>query len=628
MSLAELETLFREGQESDDNGPAYKTVATFAGLTQKKIWLKDGLTPMTDGHEIQAPFKDPYFYRLVEHELAHILFESNVTAKRLFIEQYIGATQSALVRNKLPLLDDDQHRALKTLLGTVVGLVEDARVESLWGLLYPGSYRLMQAMAKARIPSKLLSYAHRSLETYLIIAATGIAVVPGQFSKYEGVLKQALKMVEYRGFTATLVVSKWLITKLVDEALKPRERLKEQQKLAPVFAQQALGAPGAAPPPPGDDEDVPMQAPAPLTMADLQARRQALSKVLETGDNTLSTLSSIPGDWGEKKFPPGAHEISEAKRMVKAAMDLKPTKETMDEFLGRSEKKMRERVEEILEALGRQEEVDGWITKNALAKVNLKDVRGSSAVALSTEDNAAMNRLRSLFFRVLGRRKYTLHEAGTSIDVPAYIASKLSGFPEPCFRVDDPGRGFKVMVLLDRSSSMKGTKTDQAERACRIVSQALRFPFVEFHVWGFQSHNSALNLTRFDRATLSFTNKDSQVGGHTPLHIALRVATRFMTMGDEAKQIIIITDGWPSHSSAKGKWATKTLQRFVREEVRTARRIGMNVTGVVIGKDMSDEGLSFMLGPPTNWKRMDKHKLGAGLVQVVSSSFTKYLRAG
>lgn len=634
MSLAELESLYREGLERDDQGPAYKTVATFAGLTQKKIWLKDGATPMTDGHEIQAPFKDPYFYRLVEHELAHILFESNTTARSLFIARYIETTQESLQRNQLPLLDDDQRHALKSLLSTVVGLVEDARVESLWGMLYPGSYALMQDMAKSRIPSKLVQAAHRSLESFLIVSSTGIETPDGQFSKYEPPLKEALKKVERRGFTATLIVSKWLVTKLVNEALKPYEIHKAQKKLAPSLAQQVLSKQTAPLPASSNDGDVTSEneaAPSvlpPVSMADLQARRRALSEVLATGDNTLSTLISIPTDWSEKKFPPGAYETSEAKRMVKAAMELKPTDEAMATFLAHSEKKMAERVEEILEALGQQMEVDGWITKNALAKVNLRDVRGSSAVVLSAEDNAAMNRLRSLFFKVMCRKKWMLYEAGTAIDVGAYVGSRLSGQSEPCFRVDEPGRGFKVLVLLDRSSSMKGEKTEQAERACRVLSQALRFPFVDFHVWGFQSHNSALDLTRFDRATLAFSGKDSKVGGHTPLHIALRVAVRFMTMGDEAKQIIIITDGWPSHSNARGRWQTKTLRRFVREEVLTARRIGMNVTGVVIGNDMNDEGLSHMLGPPTNWKRMNKHALGAGLVQVVSSSFTKYLRNG
>ena len=119
--------------------------------------------------------------------------------------------------------------------------------------------------------------------------------------------------------------------------------------------------------------------------------------------------------------------------------------------------------------------------------------------------------------------------------------------------------------------------------------------------------------------------RSSGIASDLPILLSTVVA---MTMGDEAKQIIIITDGWPSHSNAKGKWQTKTLRRFVREEVLTARRIGMNVTGVVIGNDMNDEGLCHMLGPPTNWKRLDKHKLGDGLVQVVSSSFTKYLRNG
>ena len=47
---------------------AYKTVDTFAGITGKKLWLRDHPSARTDGHAIMVPFKSPQFYRLVEHE--------------------------------------------------------------------------------------------------------------------------------------------------------------------------------------------------------------------------------------------------------------------------------------------------------------------------------------------------------------------------------------------------------------------------------------------------------------------------------------------------------------------------------------------------------------------------------
>lgn len=649
MSLAELEQLYREGLSDNDQGPAHKTVATFAGLTEKKIWLKDGATPMTDGHEIQAPFRDAFFYRIVEHQLAHILFESNPVARRFFMSAFVESTRESLLKNNMPMLTEDEVPALKSLISTVVGLVEDARVESLWGMLYPGSYAQFPAMAKSRIPQKVAENAHRSLETFLIVSAAGIEPRKGNFSKYGPVLKEALKKVERRGFTATLLVSKWLLNQLVTEALPPREKdhQQKQQQAQQIskLAQQLLAkqegkaepdeaAEGKGPP---AEEKTDTEEPKPgsgMTMADVLARRRALAQVLSTGDNTLSTLTSITTDWSDEKYPPGTREIQQAERMVETAMGLKTSQEEMEIFLGHSEEKMRERVEQLQEALGQNQSADAesWLSLSGVPKPTFRDVRGPSISQLTSGDEAAVSRLRALFHRVMGKKRWSLADTGTTVDVSAYVAAKVAGQSEPCFRLDDPGRGFKVMVLLDRSNSMEGRKTLNAERACRVLSRALRFPFVDFHVWGFQSLNYGLDLTRFDRNTLQFTGRDSPVGGHTPLHFALQVVTRFMQAGDEMKQIFIITDGWPSHESSKGeKVSPLVLKRAVQREVRNARRLGMNVTSIVIGKDgkdLNDQGLHLMFGAPSNWKRMDEQALGTGLVKIVSSSFTKYLRNG
>lgn len=632
MAKVDLDALYEEGQrQGDDRISAYKTVATFAGLTKRQLWLKDGINAQTDGHEIFAPFKDPYFYRHVEHELAHILFESNATAKKLFVASYLATTVDSLSKNKLKPLDDDQLQALRDLVSTIVGVLEDARVESLWGLLYPGSYIGMREMHRHQI-SHLLKASHRSLESFLIVSATDSWIPQGPFSRYLPVFKEALSKVERRGFTATLAVSKWLVQKLVDEALRAHKRLPppDVKKLASELAQKALGKTGV--PPPSVFEETLPDVPLPNALSDAELRRQALDEITESGNNTLASLSIIPNDWDDQKLQPSEHEKTLAKVMVESALGMKVSDDaTLNDFLARSEAATTERVEQIREALGQRTEpdVDGWM-KDGLGKVALKDVKGSQSIVLAQSDRDAVQRLRTIFYRVLGRRKYTLQESGSAIDVPSYLEGMLTGQPVPCFTSEDRGRGFKVLVLLDRSSSMSGKKTDEAERACRVVSQALSFPFVDLHVWGFQSHNTALNLTRFDRQTMTFTTPQSKVGGNTPMHLALRVATRFMEAGSEAKQIILITDGWPSFTTEQGKLHPKALRGFVRAEVRHARRLGMNVTGVVIGKDksMDDAGLSSMFGPPANWKRMDSKHLGDGLVRIVSSSFTRYLRNG
>ena len=458
----------------------------------------------------------------------------------------------SLARNKLSPLNEDQASSLCELLNTVIGVLEDVRVESLWGLLYPGSFAIMQTMHRDHIRPQLKN-AHRTLASFLVIASTGIEIQPGEFDRYRPALEEAMRKVERRGFTATLIVSKWLVQKLVDEAVRRARGIRSDtsaQGAAQSLAQRVLGkqkAPvasadaqtdqkvagegeesegnilksdGKSDEPPSDFQPEPVSAGA-------GQRREALTDLVQR-EGTPSALVVRADDWKEPKYP-DREEDQQGKRMAKAALDAKTGDTEMEAFLAHSERKMAERVEELRVALTEQTEVDGWMTKNTFGKVNLKDIKAGHATSLEAHDLSTANRLRALFYRLLGRRKALLHDTGSAIDVMAYIEAMVSKQPVPCFTHEDRGRGFKVMVLIDRSSSMAGEKTREAERACKVLARALDFPFVDFHVWGFQSKKDGeLDLTRFDKRALAFSTKEARVEGNTPLHLALRVAAPIM----------------------------------------------------------------------------------------------------
>jgi hypothetical protein len=611
----DLDALYRKTLEENIRGAAYKTVATFAGLTRRRLWLKDGNSPRTDGHEIIAPFEHKYFYQIVEHELSHVLFQSNGLAKKLFIESYLAVIDDALKKANTIGLGGVQSQ-MAEFLNAVVGVLEDIRCESLWALLYPGSYELLQACHREEM-QKWKDRAHMSLGVYFTVVAAGIEPPPGRYSRFLPYLLEAMGKVKRRSFGATLAVSKWLVQHLVSEALREMRGLPPPPKGLP---QDPSGTPSA-------DHVVSVEP----VVADVTERFEGMKRLVAESD-TPSALFMRANDTELPKYP-RKEEAQHAKDLANfvARLNTNDAKQ-LEDYLTGSEAAMNDIVAEAREALGQQMEVDDWITKNAFGKVNLKDVPAAGNSALAPEDRDTVQKLRAVFFRVMGRRKYELHEQGSIIDVPAYIEARLTRQPVPCFQAEEKGRGFKVILLIDRSGSMAGAKTKQAERACRILAKALDFPFVEFHIWGFQSiHGSELDITRFDTKQKDFTfvSKNAIVSGNTPLHLALRVCNRFMEAGAEAKQIICLTDGFPTHVSKKGNaYGTKTLSGFVREEVRHARRLGMNVTGVLVGRDVGDDMLSFMFGPTTNWRRMPEKSFGDELVRLVSTSFVKYLRNG
>jgi len=616
----DLNSLYQRGREEDVRGAAYKTVATFAGLAQRKLWLKEGNFPSTDGHEILAPFKNPFFYRIVEHELAHILFQSSIEGKVAFIRLYVEQVKKSFALQG-QALEDHHADHLKELLSVIIGILEDARVESLWALLYPGSFIEMQAMHKHMV-LKFIGRAHLCPSTYLCVVSAKVEPPTGPYDYLRPAMEEALLKVERRGFAATLAVSKWLMQQFVSEIAQPRRAPQNPQTQS--LAAQALQrlknrtstTPEEAPPP--EDRAV---------LKDAGARSRAFEKLLEVM-GCPSALYSWRDDVKPTKYP--TKEEREKGQKVADFVSTLDTKDAgkLEEFLASSGTKMAEVVERAMKTLGQQMEHDGWISKNAYGKVNLKDVGVRKSEMPALEDRGSVQRLRSVFYRVLGRRRYTLHDSGSEIDVSAYIEGLVSRQSVPCFRTEQSGRGFKALVLLDRSGSMGGAKSEQAERACRTLEASLLFPFVDFHVWGFQSLKMGeIDISRFRPGRLNFSSDEAKVAGATPLHLALRVAVRFMEQGNEAKHLILITDGAPTHATRTiNRFSTQSLLTHARSEIRHARRSGMSVTGIIIGDEMKDSQLSFMLGAPANWRRMKTERLGEGLVQIVASSFTKYLR--
>ena len=183
---------------------------------------------------------------------------------------------------------------------------------------------------------------------------------------------------------------------------------------------------------------------------------------------------------------------------------------------------------------------------------------------------------------------------------------------------------------------MRGSRIEQAERATRMLVEALDFPFVEIDIWGFQSlEDGEVTLTRFSPLLETFHTTKSEVEGSTPLHIALKVSIRELLEGSDAKQLIILTDGAPMYAGANHRLiAESQLRQFVREQVLLARRRGINVTTLLVGDraedgkihfDVSRKNTQFMFGSERYWKYVDQNRLGEDMVHAVSASFLAYL---
>lgn len=583
---------------------AYKTVETFSGITQRKLWLKhdENGPARTDGHCITVDMNDENMYLLVEHELSHILFKSDSVAKAKFVATYSQLVVS-FAKEQGQTVDVD---AVCDLVDLTLNIVEDRRVDSLWGLLYSGSAALQRKRHRDTTQAYALQ-CHSSYLLYFVCVEGGATIQPGPMDAYRSLFETVLKRVEYRGFLVSLVLAKWLITELIAEIVR--------QTLVP-------------PSTPGSKDD-PKDT---VSSGSAEERVAALVEVLK--------CCSVPADLRAEKddVRPSTYKErgadSNAKRLVDTALRINLSDSVVvEDLLATTQREMEGIVARAKTAVRPPTDRDDWLRKDSMAKVVFHDVKKADsrkkAPLLSLGDQEIIRKLRSIFSRVTGKRRARLEDCGLEVDVQALIERRISGNPSPVFRQETRGHGFETIVLLDRSSSMDGPRTTQAERACRLLGRALKFPFVTTSVWGFQSlEPGQVDIVRYDPSAEVHTSPVCKVDGSTPLHKAIQLATRFLEHGSAFKHLFILTDGEPRYFLKGDKRvSTAQLRVWVRDEVRHARSRGIHVTCLMIGTRVSSADLGRMFGSSAFWKKGTDASFDLDLINLVSGSFVNFLKS-
>lgn len=273
-------------------------------------------------------------------------------------------------------------------------------------------------------------------------------------------------------------------------------------------------------------------------------------------------------------------------------------------------------------------------------------------VELSRKDLDAMERTRGVFFRTLGKQRLHKAASGLSIDIDAAIQYSIEPNDSEIFEQEKSNQGFAYMTLCDMSGSMNGERFGQVTRAAEMLKGALRFPFVDGRLWGFRGGEmtkagvagSQCWVYRYNRECDGYVGLGQSergvpypvtCGGLTPMHSAIRVATRFMlsqVSPGMAKHIFLLTDGAPCGRKVSGDALPGyVLQQFVGKEIQWARQRGIQVYALIIDGGISDHESRVMFGPPRFWKsvssKSNENSVDRVLQSLVIQNFEKYLRS-
>lgn len=657
MTDINVDALLKAQVGTSTKALCYKLVDVFAGVCDRKLYLKNAADkqPKTNGYLIEVPFKHPRAYQYTEHEISHILFQSDFLARQGFVQEYARKVSQIAKQEGAPI----NERTLRAGLDAIISVLDEERVISLWGLLYRGSEAIMRRM-KYDEATPHIDKAHQGLISVFLCVASGHEIPDGKLSRFIPYMNEGLRKVRYRDYFGCLVTAKWLVVQLVSEMI--RESRGELPPAAPapqlgtgsegmfggqgtVGGSDAFSEPDEVESPPDmpwEQSDVPEASDTttdggnevwepPEVTASGHLRAKALQRVVEGMTNAPKKVTE---ELTESKYKRrGEQAAADQQARSALAADVKNTGK-LEDALEASSGQMKHIVDKARQACKNTPNHDDSIRRDAYAKVIFADVlpsphRDPHATLSQKDDAETVRRLRAIFHRVIGRRVNRLEEVGSQIDIPALIERRMTHEPLPVFRMDTFGRGFKTVIIVDRSSSMKGRRTAQAERACRIISKALDFPFVDRQVWGFQSlKEGEVNITRFKPGQEMFESDAAMVGGITPLHTAVRVGVRELEEGTDRKHLFVVSDGYPVYARADGNYfGTKTLMGFVRSNVFEARQKGVGVTGVLIGRDMGAKSMAFMFGSSKYWRILSEKRFTHDLVELISSAFISYLRS-
>lgn len=668
------------------------------------------------GHPTDGSKKGPCWvcgsqqsYLGFEHEWQHIIFKSDMNVRALFVERY-----AEQLLKQAPSVDPVE---LKAFLSFFINAFDDLRCNSLWEKVYPGSAAAIWARWK-RLTEAKGKDCGKDFLSFIFAVAFGVPTDPqGDFEAMRPVIEWGVQKVKYRGFANMLVDVRAVLDRCMGALLskmRPQNPPPQPpQQPAPQQPQQQPGQRGGAnaqaekPDPQTAGQDA--ESGADSSGAGADPGSDGGSREGDGDDQGAGDASSGSGDAEEKVPPPahvpsasqlsaGAQERSNALSRLMAGADkldekeshLEPDAITLQATLSQSQalqamvaqalgvdvkdldaidQRLPDAVDQDMQAALNQlantmvsKSSESQLTSGAKARILivpvLPDRVDCNAIELSEEERFAVQRMRSSFYRSLGRQKAKRSEDGMVVDVPAAIQYMADHQDAAVFESEAAQQGFAYDILCDMSGSMQGTFNEVAHGA-EMLKKALDFPFVVGNLWGFRggsdvpgraSEGSEVWMYRYDRKCRGyigmtkltyfsssqnrFNSVDMPVscGGLTPMHSAINVAVTHLWRqmpASMAKRLFLLTDGSPCHTKINGGHLPEAMLRdFVAKEINLARRHGIQVYTIIIGQhSIEDDDCKRMFGPRQFWRKTETSEVYKALCEIVLTNFTRYIKA-
>lgn len=576
--------------------PYTKTAGIFAGIMGIPINLE--FVPhsslfLTDGTNIKLPETydeegwSPY-YTSFEHELSHIVFNTDTKIASGYISNL--------------------RQEWRPVGHFILNVLEDNRVDSLWGAVYPGTEvrsKRMLAQACKKLNRKLLRQVPVQKE---MLAMQFFYIYAGAKprNKLQRYFKKCLNDVRWKSFEASIVIWREVMRVIQSLFNKNQERRSQgkgntnfvfcddgecDSEISVLMPNVQLPGDGSQ----SDDEEDEDDADGDNEENGKTSGSGKKSKDDDDSENLGTSADELVKELNEQlqKLMEAQNGSSyEMKGGDKARQDLMKKLNRMrsrNAALKKAAQKAQDEVNELIVKLTKRPK-SAHKKKDAPSKSMPECYLFDDNFRLSTIENIARAiRKRLLKFGKVGTG---LCDEGTEIDFPAYIDYKLNqnkSIPE-FFKEEKPVLGMLVTILIDQSGSMSGEKIKRAATVGAILKLALehiaKVEVVSYYSSGRECymHNCTVqNLRRMGAAS-----------GCTPTDLALDWARAH---GEENKlftkrMILLVTDSYPYHPE---RMPEAELMESTRQSVQIIKERKVAFHAVNIGNYREDP-CKFMYG--------------------------------
>lgn len=433
-----------------------------------------------------------------------------------------------------------------------MNILEDHRIEKLWGEFHPGSARWfirnLQKYYEELAPIGLC-------DTMVTVRGEIPEKADPKWRRFVPTIQKALEMVERTTSEGTYRVSQWFWEQMKNYVEEEKKRKQGKQGKS----QKGLE---------GTEKRQSQLSQFSKQEGDSQEEKDSSSEKQDSGaqEGAESDLQTPPDfdikdpladeEQNMQGFPDNLnkqHNDSKwGKQNINEASLANPN---LQDMLDQARGEIEEYLDRIAEKLSEGPIKDDKIEDHVKGRVSVDDfsisnVRENGGQASKLSDTQIARKMRVAFEQIRKKYRKDYDVEGATIDPEEFILWKINGKQRPpeFFEVDETEAGFTMHIYVDCSGSMGGTPLQAVKQAVATIMEATEnMPKVTIELFGWSaSYGQPLHI---QRATNHFEVSLLRSTGNTPTDLALQYATeRMVRERADSKFILFFTDGYPTYS--------------------------------------------------------------------------------